>query len=83
MTTPVISTTLQNLKNIDASTVILGFTGSIGSGCTYISEMVPKMGSPRKFKYYKLSDTLREILKLEGGACAPLSLIRHVMRDSL
>lgn len=66
MTTPITFTPIQNLKNIDASTIILGFTGSIGSGCTYISEMVHKIGSPRKFRYYKLSDTIRKIFELEG-----------------
>ena len=66
MTAPVTFTTLQNLKNIDASTVILGFTGSIGSGCTYISEMIPKIGLPKKFRYYKLSNTIKKILELEG-----------------
>jgi deoxycytidylate deaminase len=58
--------TLVAPKNIDASTVILGFTGSIGSGCTYISEMIPEIGLPKKFRYYKLSDVIRKVLKSDN-----------------
>lgn len=54
------------MQNIDASTVILGFTGPIGSGCTYISELIPKIGLPKTYKYYRLSDIIRDILKSEG-----------------
>lgn len=50
---------------MDASTIILGFTGSLGSGCSYISEMLPKI-SPNNYKYYKLSDVIRDIFKDEG-----------------
>ncbi|MCP4162270.1 MAG: hypothetical protein GY760_19545 [Deltaproteobacteria bacterium] len=50
---------------MDASTIILGFTGSIGSGCTYIAESIPK-NADIEYKYFKLSDTLRDILKSEG-----------------
>jgi deoxycytidylate deaminase len=57
---------VMQLKNIDASAVILGFTGPIGSGCTYISEMIPRVGLPKKYRYYKLSDIIRNILKSEG-----------------
>lgn len=56
----------MSIKNIDASTVILGFTGPIGSGCTYISELIPKIGLHKTYKYYRLSDILRDILKSEG-----------------
>ena len=49
----------------DVSAIILGFTGSIGSGCSYISKMIPKISS--KYKYYKLSDPIREELKKEGN----------------
>lgn len=51
---------------LDASTVILGFTGSIGSGCTYISDFVSSI-SEKKYKYYKLSQTLRDHLKSSGA----------------
>lgn len=49
---------------MDAGTIILGFTGSIGSGCSYISTFIPKIAS--KYQYFKLSDIIREELKKEG-----------------
>lgn len=54
------------LKNIDASTLMLGFTGSIGSGCSYISETIPIISLPKKYKYYKVSDVIKSILSEEG-----------------
>ncbi len=56
----------MSIKNIDAATVILGFTGPIGSGCTYISSLISKIGLPKIYKYYRLSDIIRDILKSEG-----------------
>jgi len=56
----------MELMKIDASTVILGFTGSIGSGCTYISKLIPNIRAPKKYKYYRLSDVIREALKSDG-----------------
>lgn len=57
-----------SLYNIDASTPMLGFTGPIGSGCTYISEMISNIGQPqKKYKYYKVSDVIRDILKSKGN----------------
>jgi len=50
---------------LNASTIILGFTGSIGSGCTYISSAISKT-SEKKYKYYKLSQLLRDYLKSKG-----------------
>ncbi|GAI24613.1 unnamed protein product, partial [marine sediment metagenome] len=52
---------------MDANIIILGFTGPIGSGCTYISEMIPEVSSGKKYRYYKLSDVIRNILELEGN----------------
>ena len=57
----------RSIQKIDASTVILGFTGSIGSGCSYISQMIRDVGLPKKYRYYKLSDFIRGILKAEGN----------------
>jgi deoxycytidylate deaminase len=37
--------------------VVIGFTGPIGSGCTYISQPLAKK---LKYKYYKPSDIIRE-----------------------
>jgi deoxycytidylate deaminase len=54
-------------KKLDSSTVILGFTGPIGSGCSYISEMIPKISDKRKYKYYKLSDIIRKALREDGN----------------
>ncbi|HEY9161353.1 MAG TPA: deaminase [Desulfomonilia bacterium] len=52
-------------KHINASTIILGFTGPIGGGSTYISKGINKEYS--KYKYYKLSDVIRESLKNKGN----------------
>lgn len=48
---------------IPADTIILGFTGSIGSGCSYISTGIERH---YKYKKYTLSDILREIARREG-----------------
>lgn len=56
----------QNSWKIDASTVILGFTGPIGAGCSFISSMIPQISTSKKYSYYKLSDIIREVLKSEG-----------------
>jgi deoxycytidylate deaminase len=45
-----------------ADTIILGFTGSIGSGCTYIAKGIAHQHG---FKYFSLSDILRSIAKEE------------------
>ena len=50
---------------MDASKIILGFTGSIGSGCTFISKEIPKIATNEQYKYYKLSDIIRDFLKEE------------------
>lgn len=55
-----------NLKNelkskFNANTIILGFSGSIGSGCTYIAKGLSERYE--KYKYYSLSDTLRKLAK--------------------
>lgn len=52
---------------MDASKIILGFTGSIGSGCTFIAKAIPSIAE-KKYKYYKLSDIIRDILKEEGNS---------------
>ncbi len=46
-----------------ADTIILGFTGSIGSGCTYIAKGI---ADHYGFKYYSLSTVLRGIAKEKG-----------------
>ncbi|MBI5099133.1 MAG: cytidylate kinase family protein [Nitrospirae bacterium] len=46
-----------------ADTSILGFTGSIGSGCTYIAAGI---ASQYGYKYYSLSKVLRDIAKEKG-----------------
>ena len=47
---------------LDASTVFIGFTGSLGSGCTFLAEGIKQvLGST--CHYYRLSDILREEAK--------------------
>ncbi len=52
------------MAKLDASTIILGFTGPIGSGCSYFAEYLPSIALA--CKYYKLSDFIREELIKEG-----------------
>ena len=59
--------TFQNsVTTINASTVIFGFTGPIGSGSTYISKGLADEYSSSSFKYFQLSDIIRESLISEG-----------------
>ena len=57
---------------MDASKIILGFTGSIGSGSSYISEAIPNVAE-KNYKYYKLSSIIRDILKTEGNQAPTIS----------
>jgi deoxycytidylate deaminase len=50
----------HQLRKFDPSATIIGFTGSIGSGCTMIAETVAKNGG---YEYYKLSSFIREYAK--------------------
>lgn len=52
-------------RSFDLSKIILGFTGSIGSGCTFISEGLQSV-SNGKYKYFKLSSVIEDELKKEG-----------------
>lgn len=49
----------------DKSSIILGFTGSIGSGSSYISKNMAELSSG-KYSYFKLSDVIRNELRAEG-----------------
>lgn len=51
--------------SFDVSKIILGFTGSIGSGCTYIAQGLPAV-SQNRYQHFKLSDIIEENLKQEG-----------------
>lgn len=53
---------------LNASTIILGFTGSLGCGCSYISNAIVVGTSDKKYHYYKVSQILRDIAKSEGIA---------------
>lgn len=55
-------------NQVRADTIILGFTGSIGSGCTYIAQGI---AAQYDFKYYSLSDVLRGIAKKDKGLSNP------------
>jgi len=56
-------------KHFDLSKIILGFTGSIGSGCTFISEGL-QSALDGKYKHFKLSSVIEVKLK-EGGVEKP------------
>ena len=49
-------------KHFDLSKIILGFTGSIGSGCTFISGGL-QSALDGKYKHFKLSSVIEEKLK--------------------
>ena len=51
--------------SFDKSSIILGFTGSIGSGSTYISKRMAEL-SGGKYNHFKLSDIIRNELRAEG-----------------
>jgi len=51
---------------LNATAIILGFTGSIGSGCSYIAEMIPNI-TQSKYQYFKISAIIREELKKDGN----------------
>lgn len=55
------------LHKLDSSTVMIGFTGPVGSGCTYISEYIPQIAKDKKYVYFKLSNIIRDILIEEGN----------------
>jgi deoxycytidylate deaminase len=55
----------QEKKSIDASCLILGFTGSLGSGCTFLSEGITKILSDHGH-YYRLSEVLNKIAEERG-----------------
>jgi len=50
---------------IDASVIIIGFTGSLGSGCSYIAKVLSEI-APNNYKYFKLSDIIRKLLAKDG-----------------
>jgi len=55
----------QKKKSIDASCLILGFTGSLGSGCTFLSEGISEILSDQGH-YYRLSEILNKIAEERG-----------------
>lgn len=57
----------MDIDKINAATTIIGFTGYIGSGCSYIAKTLPSVSDgDQKYKYYKLSDIIRDELSKEG-----------------
>ena len=44
-------------QKLPAETIILGFTGSLGSGCSYLSEEVARL---QGFLHYELSTPIRQ-----------------------
>jgi len=51
-----------NVNTLDADALLIGFTGSIGSGCTFIAKGIRDILSDNA-KYYLVSDILRDIAK--------------------
>ncbi|MEN6451534.1 MAG: hypothetical protein ABFC96_13660 [Thermoguttaceae bacterium] len=49
-------------KKLPPETIILGFTGSLGSGCTFLSEEVARL---QDFLHYELSTPIRDQAKAE------------------
>jgi deoxycytidylate deaminase/cytidylate kinase len=49
---------------VDPGAIILGFTGPIGSGCSFVSKSLSEEFG--QFKYAKVSDIIRDHLKSEG-----------------
>jgi len=54
-----------NTIKFSANTIILGFTGPIAGGCSYISSMIPEI-TGGNYHYFKLSDIIRRELTAEG-----------------
>lgn len=54
------------MAKLDARAIIIGFTGPIGSGCSYFAEYLPLIAP--KYKYYRLSDLISEELEKEVKA---------------
>ena len=53
----------HTLNNFDSGAIIIGFTGSIGSGCSTISKILEET---KGYKYYKLSSIIYEHADQEG-----------------
>jgi deoxycytidylate deaminase/dephospho-CoA kinase len=51
-------------EKLPAETIILGFTGSLGSGCSYVSEEVARV---QNYLHYELSTPIREQAKDEAN----------------
>ena len=47
-------------KKLDPSIVIIGLTGSLGSGCSYVADSIMKVAPTGTYKYYKLSTIRRK-----------------------
>lgn len=72
---------LKTNSKLAADTIILGFTGSIGSGCTYISK---GLSAQYKYKYFCLSDILRDITSkksLSKSTCEQLQNLGDELRS--
>ena len=60
-----VTPTQTYFSELQPDTIVVGFTGSLGSGCTYIAEGLAEFYSD-KCRYYRLSDFLRQIARNEG-----------------
>jgi dephospho-CoA kinase len=58
---------------LDQSHIIIGFTGPIGSGCTYAAKA---LSETHPYKYYKLSDVIRDHLSGEDKDTKNVELLQ-------
>lgn len=68
-------------NKLPAETIILGFTGSIGSGCSFIGKHIEELGYD--YKYFCLSDHLKELAKskkIANPTCEQLQDIGNDLR---
>lgn len=63
-------------KNFEASNIIIGFTGSISSGCTLFAKTLAKIAG---FHYYSLSAPIHEI----ANACLKEGYITEINQELL
>jgi len=67
------SMTKKRKIEIEQTLLVLGFTGSLGSGCTYIAKALAQSSN---YIYYKLSDIIREVVKSNGNDPSNVQLLQ-------
>jgi dephospho-CoA kinase len=64
-------------SSLEASLLIIGFTGAIGSGCSFIAEGIQQILGD-KCKYYRISDVLREEARKAGKDPGSVSVLQDI-----